>query len=159
MPITSILIEQAISSTPLSWASLIKSSKLSIFLSFIIVRIILAPIPPIFIFESDSFFEPRGIIIANIFEIKFFLILTFSGRRMIFSPQKVKNIVTFRPIAAAPLAIINDAIALSKSPEKTIIFLLFLFPFEILFCPFFILALLIPLLQLSSISSLPVRRQ
>ena len=31
----------------------------------------------------------------------------------------MKNIVTFEPIASAPLAMINDAIALSRSPEKT----------------------------------------
>ncbi|MNN21619.1 hypothetical protein D3C81_1349480 [compost metagenome] len=40
---------------------------------------------------------------------------------MTFNPQKVKNIVTFFPLAAAPLAIIKDAIALSKSPLKTTI--------------------------------------
>ncbi|MNN71593.1 hypothetical protein D3C81_1875460 [compost metagenome] len=40
---------------------------------------------------------------------------------MTFKPQKVKNIVTFLPLAAAPFAIIKDAIALSKSPLKTTI--------------------------------------
>ena len=34
-------------------------------------------------------------------------------------PQKVKNMVTLRPIAAAPLAMIKLASTLSRSPEKT----------------------------------------
>jgi hypothetical protein len=58
----------------------------------------------------------------NIFEMKFFLTFIFLGLRRIFNPQKVKNIVTFLPMAAAAFAIMKDAIALSKSPEKTIIF-------------------------------------
>ncbi|MNN46992.1 hypothetical protein D3C81_1613960 [compost metagenome] len=33
----------------------------------------------------------------------------------------MKNIVTFLPLAAAPFAIMKDAIALSKSPLKTTI--------------------------------------
>jgi len=40
-----------------------------------------------------------------------------------FSPQKVKNIVTFLPLDAAPLAMIKEAIALSKSPLNTTIVL------------------------------------
>ncbi len=42
-----------------------------------------------------------------------------SGLRSRLSPQKVKNTVTFEPIANAPLAMISDAIALSRSPENT----------------------------------------
>ena len=39
---------------------------------------------------------------------------------MMFSPQKVKNIVTCLPAAAAPLAITKEASARSKSSLKTI---------------------------------------
>ena len=43
-------------------------------------------------------------------------------RLIAFSPQKVKNIVTFMPMAAAPVAIIKAAIARSISPlNKTIV--------------------------------------
>jgi len=48
---------------------------------------------------------------------------TDSGRRSRFRPQNVKNNVTSLPMAAAPLAMINEAIALSKSPLKTTIVL------------------------------------
>src|SRR5690606_7771515 len=41
-----------------------------------------------------------------------------------FKPQNVKNIVTSLPMAAAPLAIMKLAIALSKSPLKTIMVVL-----------------------------------
>ena len=38
---------------------------------------------------------------------------------MTFSPQKVKNMVTFLPIAAAPLAMTNEARARSRSSLNT----------------------------------------
>ena len=48
-----------------------------------------------------------------------------SGLRRAFNPQKVKNIVTSSPMAAAPLAMMNAAMTLSKSPLKTMtVFLL-----------------------------------
>ncbi|KAF5028382.1 hypothetical protein DSECCO2_659630 [anaerobic digester metagenome] len=87
-------------------------------------RIILAPIPPMFILESPSFLLPRGIIMPNILDMKSFLTLTFSGLRKTFRPQKVKNMLTLRPMAAAALAMMNEAMALSRSPEKTMIFFL-----------------------------------
>jgi hypothetical protein len=40
---------------------------------------------------------------------------------MVFNPQKVKNIVTCMPMAAAPVAIIKAAIARSKSPLSSTI--------------------------------------
>ena len=86
---------------------------------FIIPLIIFAPTPPIFIRDSPNFTEPRGIKNPNIFSIKLFFNFTLLERRRIFSPQKVKNIVTFLPIAAAPFAIMNAAIVLSRSPENT----------------------------------------
>ena len=41
-----------------------------------------------------------------------------------FSPQKVKNMVTFLPVEAAPLAMTKEANALSRSSLKTISVLL-----------------------------------
>jgi hypothetical protein len=38
---------------------------------------------------------------------------------MVFNPQKVKNIVTFIPIAAAPVAMMKAAIARSRSPLRS----------------------------------------
>ncbi|MPN53329.1 hypothetical protein SDC9_200993 [bioreactor metagenome] len=124
MPITSIDIEQATTSTPFFIACSIKSSKDDIFLFFITSLISLLPIPIICILESLSFLLPLGIIIPKAVSIKFFLTEIFSCFLKMFNPQKVKNIVTFLPIEAAPLAIIKDAIALSKSPLKTTIVLL-----------------------------------
>jgi len=100
----------------------------------------------------------------NILSINPLLTLTFSGFLKIFNPQKVKNIVTFFPIAAAPLAIIKEAIALSKSPLNTTMVLLSfsdisLIPTETLFTflqPFFITAIIKPLSFLISKSSLLV---
>ena len=74
-----------------------------------------------FILDNPSFLLPLGIIIPNAFSIIFLGVFIFSGFLRTFSPQNVKNIVTFLPIVAAPLAIINDAIALSKSPLNTTI--------------------------------------
>ena len=72
-----------------------------------------------FIRLSPSFFVPLGIIKPNIPSMKLLATETFSGRRRMFSPQKVKNMVTLRPMAAAPFAIMKAAMVLSRSPEKT----------------------------------------
>src|SRR3569832_743902 len=42
-------------------------------------------------------------------------------RRMVFNPQNVKNIVTFMPMAAAPVAMMKAAMARSRSPLKSTI--------------------------------------
>ncbi len=55
-----------------------------------------------------------------------FFTLTFFALRRMLSPQNVKDIVTLRPMAIAPGAMMNDAIALSRSPLKTTIVLSFL---------------------------------
>ena len=57
----------------------------------------------------------------NAFSMIFFGTLTFSFFLRILSPQNVKNIVTGLPMAAAPFAIMKDAMALSRSPLNTII--------------------------------------
>ncbi|OQB25735.1 MAG: hypothetical protein BWY11_00215 [Firmicutes bacterium ADurb.Bin182] len=77
-----------------------------------------------FILESASLFAPRGIIAPNMRLIKSFLTDTFSGFLSMLSPQNVKNIETFLPMDAAAFAITKEAMALSRSPENTIMFLL-----------------------------------
>src|SRR5690606_4442674 len=93
------------------------------FLSFITFLINLGPIPAMFILDKPNFLLFLGIILLNILAIKSFLVLTWVSFLIIFNPQKVKNIVTSLPIALAPLAIIKEAIALSKSPLNIIKFL------------------------------------
>ena len=66
-----------------------------------------------------SLFVPRGIMAPNIRSTKLLTTGAFSGRRRMFSPQKVKNMVTRRPIAAAPFAMMKAAMVLSKSLENT----------------------------------------
>src|SRR5574344_969745 len=90
-----------------------------IFFFFITCFIINEPIPPIFILDRVSFSTPFGIIIPNILSIIDFLTFGEFDFLKIFKPQKVKNIVTSFPLAFAPFAIINAAIALSKSFENT----------------------------------------
>ena len=119
IPMSSIDIWHATNFTPFCFALSISSSSEETPFCFITARIIFAPIPPKFMRESPSFLEPRGSIKLNIFPISDFLTRTFSGLRKRLTPQKVKNIVTGRPIAAAPFAIMNEAIALSKSPLNT----------------------------------------
>ena len=119
IPISSIDIWQATNLTPFCCALWISSSSEETPFFFMTARIILAPMPPKFIRESPSFLEPRGNIKLNIFPMSDFLMRTFSGLRKMLTPQNVKNIVTGRPIAAAPLAMMNEAIALSKSPLNT----------------------------------------
>ncbi|MNW64450.1 hypothetical protein D3C74_427330 [compost metagenome] len=117
----SILIVQAISFTPAFNASCMSTSRESTFLRPIVWRINLAPKPPIFILDNGSFRVPCGIIIPNILSSPFFFTAEASPLRNTFSPQKVKNIVTCLPIAAAPEAMIKEAIVLSRSPLNTII--------------------------------------
>ncbi len=99
---------------------LYKVFKRSTFFSRIIFFIKAAPIPPIFILESFSLLIPLGIIIPNMASKKDFFTFCFFVFLSTFRPQNVKNIVTRLPIAAAPLAIMNEAITLSRSPSKTI---------------------------------------
>ena len=107
--------------TPLSRAVWISSSRDRTFFCFMIIFIIFVPRPPMFILERASFAVPLGIIIPNIFSTNVLDTLTFLFFLRILSPQNVKNMVTGRPIAAAPLAMIKDARALSKSPSNTTI--------------------------------------
>ncbi len=74
--------------------------------------------------ESFNFLLPRGIILPNIFSIKVLLTLPGLSFLKMLIPQKVKNMVTLPPMAAAPFAMIKEAMALSNSPEKTTIVLL-----------------------------------
>ena len=116
----SIDIVHAISLIPLSIACFINDSRESTFLSSMTFFIMAVPIPPIFILESFSLPVPLGIIKPNIFSIKDFLTFCASAFLSTFNPQKVKNMVTGLPIAAAPFAMIKDANTLSRSPLNTI---------------------------------------
>ncbi|MPM61718.1 hypothetical protein SDC9_108578 [bioreactor metagenome] len=82
--------------------------------------IIFAPIPPIFMEERESCSMPLGSMPENIVPMKSFFTLGACFLRRTERPQKVKNIVTGLPVAAAPFARTNDASALSRSLEKTI---------------------------------------
>ena len=81
--------------------------------------IMAVPMPAMFILDRVGLPAPRGIIQPNIRSMRVLRTGTACGRRSRFRPQKVKNIVTSLPMAAAPLAMMNAAIALSKSSLKT----------------------------------------
>lgn len=81
-------------------------------------RIILGPMPSMFMREGSSLKVPLGIMAQNMRSRAPFATCTFVGLRRMLRPQNVKNSVTLRPIAAAPLAMTNAAIVLSRSPEK-----------------------------------------
>src|SRR5665648_588839 len=168
IPIKSILMEQATNSTPFSLAIAIKSSRLSTFLFFMTVLIILAPMPPIFILDSLSFPAPLGIIAPNMVEIKSFFAAVFSGLLSAFSPQKVQNMLTCLPMAAAAFAMIKVAITLSRSPENKMRFFLSQGPllaapqeaFDKRFITFFLMVVTAtPLLCVLSINTFPVLLQ
>ena len=108
-------IWQAINSTPFSRACWRKDSRESIPFRFMMYRIIFPPIPPMLILESFSFRELEGSIMPNIFPKISFSTFGLCSFLITFSPQKVKKIVTFCPVAAAPLASTKVAKALSKS--------------------------------------------
>ena len=78
-------------------------------------RIIFPPMPPILILDNFNFSELEGNIIPNIFPKISFFTLGLLSRFITFSPQKVKKIVTFCPVAAAPFASTKVANALSRS--------------------------------------------
>lgn len=80
-----------------------------------IYRIILAPIPPIFILDNLNFKELEGSIMPNIFPQISFFTAGLSNLLIAFSPQKVKKMVTFFPVAAAPFASTKVAKTLSRS--------------------------------------------
>ena len=70
--------------------------------------------------ESWSLPGPRGIIVANAFCSPVLpVVACLSGLRRAFSPQNVKNMVTSSSRAAAPVAMMNAAKTLSKSPLNT----------------------------------------
>ena len=119
-------IWQAMNSTPLSMACWRRDSSESTPFSFIRCRIIFAPMPSIFILDNFSFRESDGSIQPNILPKKSFCTAGFRSFLMAFSPQNVKNMVTFSPVAAAPLARTNVAKVLSRSSLNRIKVLPFL---------------------------------
>ncbi|MNE67803.1 hypothetical protein D3C80_1634310 [compost metagenome] len=82
-------------------------------------RISFGPAPSMFILDKPSLRLLEGSIMLNIRPSTVFDTDGGCGLRNMLRPQKVKNIVTLRPLAAAPLAMIKEAIALSRSPLKT----------------------------------------
>ncbi len=92
------------------------------FMAFVIMG---APMPAKFILERPSFLVPFGIILPNIAcSVLLPLVSTFSGLRRMLRPQNVAKMVTSSPMAAAPLAMMNAAMTLSKSPlNRMIVFL------------------------------------
>ena len=115
MPIISIDIWQAMNSTPCANACERNDSKESTPLRFIKKRIMRLPMPNIFICDNFSFKELDGSIMPNILPKKSFCTLGFCTFFKTFSPQKVKKMVTFCPVAAAPFASTKVASALSRS--------------------------------------------
>ncbi len=87
-------------------------------------RIMRLPSPHMSSFERCSRPLCAGSIQPNIRPMRSFPTAGFSRFLMTLSPQKVKNIVTRFPVAAAPLAMTNEASALSRSSLKTTIVLL-----------------------------------
>ncbi len=119
-PITSIDIWQAINSTPLAMAMSRSVSSESIFFFFMIWRIMAGPMPAILSLDSLRRRECEGSIQENMRPNISFFVAGLRSFLMALSPQKVKNIETFSPVAAAPLARTNVASALSRSSLKRI---------------------------------------
>lgn len=118
IPMISIDIWHATMRTPCSCAWAMSSSSEAMPFLRIMNRIILGPMPSMFMREGSSLKVPLGIMAQNMRSRAPFATCTFVGLRRMLRPQNVKNSVTLRPIAAAPLAMTNAAIVLSRSPEK-----------------------------------------
>src|SRR5664280_2261090 len=117
---------QAMNLTPCSRAESTRSSRDIAPASFMTFFIMGAPAPAKFILERPRCPVPLGIILPNIACRVLFLSLvsTFSVLRRRLRPQNVKNMVTSSPMAAAPLAMMNAAMARSKSPlNRMMVFL------------------------------------
>lgn len=71
--------------------------------------------PSILSLDSDNFVESEGSIKLNILLQKSFLTFGLWVFFIVLSPQKVKNIDTFLPVAAAPFASTKVAKVLSRS--------------------------------------------
>ena len=110
---------QPIRRAPPSRAAVMSSGSVWTECSFMTCLIMAGPIPAMFICDSGSFSGPDGIIMPNMRSSADLSRTGGFSRRRAFRPQKVKNIDTFCPIAIAPLAMMNDARTLSRSPEKT----------------------------------------
>ena len=123
-------------------------------------RIIQLPAPPMFILDSLSLPLCAGSIQPNILPKISLETAGFCCFLITFRPPKVKNIVTFLPVDAAPLAMTKEASALSRSSLKTISVLLSALLREIsqaaVFSCLRIVAATTPFLFSSATSSAPV---
>src|SRR3989304_5375626 len=117
MPLRSMLVVQAWKPTPRRPAVRIISGREETFCFFIRPRIIAVPIPAICILESLSPSDPLGSIQPNILPMKDFFVF-FRGSRSTDRPPKGKKVSPCIPEAAAPVAMIKAATALSRSLLK-----------------------------------------
>ena len=118
IPMISIDIWHATMRTPCSCAWAMSSSSEAMPFLRIMNRTILGSMPSKFMRERSSLKVSLGIMARNMRSRAPFATCAFVGLRRMLRPQNVKNIVTLRPIAAAPLAMTNAATVLSRSPEK-----------------------------------------
>jgi len=95
-----------------------RSARLGTLLSRMIFFIMAVPPPSMFILDSFIWSGPAGIIAPNSRSTADLSPLGASSRRSALRPQKVKNMATSSPMATAPLAMMNAASTLSRSPEK-----------------------------------------
>ena len=121
-----MVMVQATSLTPCSRALAISSSRDMAFCCFMTFFISGAPMPAKFILDRPSLLGAARHHHAEhaLQEALAAVALTFCGLRRRLRPQKVKKMVTSSPMAAAPLAIMRAAMALSKSPlNRMMVFL------------------------------------
>ncbi len=121
MPIRPIVVVQAINRTPRSWAICINSGMPGIRCCRMTRFISLVPKPPKWNRESGSVSAPPLLRTPNMRRSQSFAALGAPFRRMVLRPQKVKNMVTCIPMAAAPVAMMKAAITRSISPLRTTI--------------------------------------
>src|SRR5690625_3356779 len=121
MAIISMLIVQATILTPSLSAFSIISVSASTFFFFMTYWIILDPSPNMFMLEIGSLEADFGIIMLNALSRPDFSFFGAFGSLMTLSPQNVKNMVTSLPMLFAPVAMMNEASALSRSPLNTTI--------------------------------------
>src|SRR5450759_3567830 len=105
--------------TPSSMARSRSCGRVETLLAPIILPNIQRPIPPKEKCEGFAFSMPPPYIMPSIFPNRVLPVILASARLIARRPQKVKNIVTSLPIAAAPVAMMNAPKSLSMSPLIT----------------------------------------
>ncbi|OGW47335.1 MAG: hypothetical protein A2V62_06665 [Nitrospirae bacterium RBG_19FT_COMBO_58_9] len=121
IPISPIVVVQAMKCTPRSSAVSMSSGTPGIRFCFMTFCIIFVPRPQKWNRESGRLSAPPVFSRPNIRRSQSFAELDAPFRRMALRPQKVKKTVTCIPMAAAPVAMMNAAIARSMSPLSSTI--------------------------------------